>query len=262
MLYYSKMMINTTLMEVVPKSEYDKLLQENIRLKQRESELTGQLIDLQLKVNTQKITIDDLTLQNELLREKIKNLEKDVEDLKTENRALKTEIVDLKLEIVELKKENRVLKNEIVDLKKENQALKTEIVELKNDKIFTKLMVVIQDLNAVDLLETKASVFTKKLSRFRKNRNGEFHYIMTHDDELEKSEKKYIIKLFLNKLSEETIAMFEQNHRVVGLISYLKKHLKNTCNVVLNEDDEEEDMDIKNEMIQFFGNLTLADLYP
>jgi chromosome segregation ATPase len=286
-------MINTTFLEMIPKSEYDKLLHENIRLKQRESELTGQLIDLQLKVNIQNITIQDLTQQNELLREKIKDLEASVLELKTENKQLKTEIVELKTEIVglkteiiDLKNENKQLKTEIVDLKTEivelkteivelkteNKQLKTEIVELKTEnkqlktnKIISKLMVVIQDLNAIDSLETKATSYTKKLTRFRKKRNGEFHFIMKNgnkdddDSELEIQEKKYIIKLFLNKLNEETISLFERNNNVVGLVSYLKTHLKNTRDVVLDS-DKEEDLDIKNDMIQFFGNLTIDDL--
>jgi chromosome segregation ATPase len=278
-------MINTTFMEMIPKSEYDKLLHENIRLKQRESELTGQLIDLQLKVNIQNITIQDLTQQNELLREKIKDLEASVLELKNENKQLNTEIVDLKTEIVELKTENKQLKTEIVDLKteivdlkteivdlkNENKQLKTEIVELKTEnkqlkteKIIAKLMVVIQDLNAVDSLETKATSYTRKLSRFRKKRNGEFHFIMKNgntddDSELEIQEKKYIIKLFLNKLNEETISLFERNNNVIGLVSYLKTHLKNTRDVVLDS-DKEEDLDIKNDMIQFFSNLTIDDL--
>jgi chromosome segregation ATPase len=293
-------MINTTFLEMIPKSEYDKLLHENIRLKQRESELTGQLIDLQLKVNIQNITIQDLTQQNELLREKIKDLEASVLELKTENKQLKTEIVELKTEIVglkteiiELKNENKQLKTEIVDLKTEivelkteivelkteivelkteNKQLKTEIVELKTEnkqlktnKIISKLMVVIQDLNAIDSLETKATSYTKKLTRFRKKRNGEFHFIMKNgnkdddDSELEIQEKKYIIKLFLNKLNEETISLFERNNNVVGLVSYLKTHLKNARDVVLDS-DKEEDLDIKNDMIQFFGNLTIDDL--
>jgi chromosome segregation ATPase len=279
-------MINTTFLEMIPKSEYDKLLHENIRLKQRESELTGQLIDLQLKVNIQNITIQDLTQQNELLREKIKDLEASVLELKTENKQLKTEIVELKTEIVglkteivELKNENKQLKTEIVELKTEivelkteNKQLKTEIVELKTEnkqlktnKIISKLMVVIQDLNAIDSLETKATSYTKKLTRFRKKRNGEFHFIMKNgnkdddDSELEIQEKKYIIKLFLNKLNEETISLFERNNNVVGLVSYLKTHLKNARDVVLDS-DKEEDLDIKNDMIQFFGNLTIDDL--
>jgi chromosome segregation ATPase len=279
-------MINTTFLEMIPKSEYDKLLHENIRLKQRESELTGQLIDLQLKVNIQNITIQDLTQQNELLREKIKDLEASVLELKTENKQLKTEIVELKTEIVglkteivELKNENKQLKTEIVELKTEivelkteNKQLKTEIVELKTEnkqlkteKNIAKLMVVIQDLNAIDSLETKATSYTKKLTRFRKKRNGEFHFIMKNgnkdddDSELEIQEKKYIIKLFLNKLNEETISLFERNNNVVGLVSYLKTHLKNTRDVVLDS-DKEEDLDIKNDMIQFFGNLTIDDL--
>jgi chromosome segregation ATPase len=279
-------MINTTFLEMIPKSEYDKLLHENIRLKQRESELTGQLIDLQLKVNIQNITIQDLTQQNELLREKIKDLEASVLELKTENKQLKTEIVELKTEIVglkteivELKNENKQLKTEIVELKTEivelkteNKQLKTEIVELKTEnkqlkteKNIAKLMVVIQDLNAIDSLETKATSYTKKLTRFRKKRNGEFHFIMKNgnkdddDSELEIQEKKYIIKLFLNKLNEETISLFERNNNVVGLVSYLKTHLKNARDVVLDS-DKEEDLDIKNDMIQFFGNLTIDDL--
>jgi hypothetical protein len=212
-------MINTTFMEMIPKSEYDKIFYENIRLKQRESELTGQLIDLQLKVNIQKITIEELTQQNEMLREKIKNLEASVLDLKT------------------------------------------EIVNLKNDKIISKLMVVIQDLNAIDSLETELPAFAKKLSRFRKRRNGEFHFIMKESDtELDIQEKKYIIKIFLNKLNEETISIFEKNNNVVGLISYLKKYLKNSHDVILDS-DKHEDLDIKNDMIQFFGNLTTNDLY-
>jgi hypothetical protein len=231
--------INTTSIEFVPKSDFDKLLHENTRLKQRESELIGQLTDLQLTVNTQRITIEELTQQNELLREKIKILEKDVLYLKNENQTLNTYMIELK---------------------NDNKTLKLNISELKRDKIFSKLMVVIQDLNYFDSLETKEPRFSKKLNRFRNNRNGEFHFIMNEDNDFEKREKRFIIKQFLNKLDKETINEFETNNRVEGLIYFIKNHLKNTQNVILNDDDEE-DLDIKNNMIQFFGNcLTLDDL--
>lgn len=63
----------------------------------------------------------------------------------------------------------------------------------------------------------------------------------------------------MNKLNEEIISKFEQKNNLIGLISFIKKHLKNTNNIVLDS-DKDEDLEIKNDMIQFFENITMDDL--
>lgn len=186
---------------IIEKTEYDNLIKENNELK--------------IELNALK------TNNNILMQNQVNNL-LIIETLKNENKELK-DVIEL------LKNENKELKDEINLLKKENSEFKCVINSLKNENIkltnkinklednmnnfmdkdyIKKIILVCQDLNAYDQLETKfKKPLNQKLVKLRVNRNDDCHLILSTDsnDVILCKEKIFCERLKTLTMSQRTL---------------------------------------------------------
>jgi len=95
---------------------------------------------------------------------KIACLEYEIEDLKKDNQ-------ELNKKIIVLEKDNKELNNRIIVLEKDNKELNNKINNSEFEKIITKFITAIQDLNSKNNLERKI-ISKKPLFILRRQRNN------------------------------------------------------------------------------------------
>lgn len=108
----------SSMMLMVSSQDYNTLIQENTRLKQRIAELEGNTLKMNIDIMNKNREIDVLRRENEELRNRIKILEENIDELKKEN----------------------------IELKSWKKKMETK-------EIFGKITMAIQDLNSIEKLE-------------------------------------------------------------------------------------------------------------
>ena len=202
-------------MVIVQLLEYNRLKQENIDLHNKLNLLTNESTKLNADLLAKNLELEILRKENQELREKIKMLEekitiqdKNINELK-ENIAnkdiridvLEKEIINKDIRITNLEKENNILKLDIKELKEDN-------INRNNKDLLKKIIIGIQDLNALEKLETKVAD-SYELMNLRNDRIDDCHYINSNYSQLEKDIRINILIDNINNASENIINKFD-----------------------------------------------------
>jgi chromosome segregation ATPase len=194
---------------MVQEVEYIRLNQENKELRTKIEALTNESIKLNTDIMSKNLEIEILRKENQELKEKLKLLE--------------DRITNQDSQISKLKGDNKNLKIEITDLKLYNQ-------KRKNKEILNKIILGLQDYNALDKLETKLSDPTE-LIYLHNDRIDECHYINTNYSQLEKDFRINILIDKINNADMDVLTMFDNKYP--NLLNDLKPYLvkKNISNI-------------------------------
>ena len=180
----------------------------------------------------------------EIQSSKITCLEYEIEDLKIE----KQEFVK---KITAIEKENKESKEKIIVLEKDNKELNNKILVLENkinnsefEKIITKFITAIQDLNSKNNLEKKI-ILKKSLFKLRKQRNNNNHYIDEDCNNYEIDCRNLYLLNKLKELSNEQIKLInnricKQEDLIGEIIKYLDSNIDKSIQI---NDDELEDIE-------------------
>lgn len=192
--------------------EWIKLIHENNSLKERICILEGNKTKLLEQIHYQEQTIFELRTENDLLKQKIYELENKINNQNITINELKIENKELKNEINELKVENKELKNEINELKVENKELKQNM-NVQMD-ILNKLKQENDHRNAVFMLceinsyanKTFHNEYKKYFNLSNKEKNlpniGDFVLDLDNQDEEDKEFWFHFIELYPNSNNE------------------------------------------------------------
>ena len=153
------------------KIEYEKAVDEIKILKVVLSKVCGYEYNEELPIT---LSLQQLTLENEILYCRIKKLETMLNEQIKINQAQQ-------LEIVSLKEENKILKEEIKELKADNKSLHDKVDILLEKEEYNNLIIAIQDINRIYSLEYKLK--NSSFTNLRTNRNDNFHYILDNDSQ-------------------------------------------------------------------------------
>lgn len=195
-------------MTLVGSNEYEELLQENKELHNKVRLLTNDLI---------KINNESIKLNNELVS---RNLE--IEILRKENEELKEKIkyLESKIEAHEITITEQ--KNTIEKLENKVLLLTDDMEIIKNNKIYEKIIVGLQDFNALELLENKVSN-PNILRKLRKNRINVCHYI---NDDYEEYKKNICINILIDKINNANNTVLEMiEDEYPGLLHTIQPYL-------------------------------------
>jgi hypothetical protein len=166
--------------------EYNRLQKENIELKTRILQLHANEKILQEVIITREKTIDELKDANEKLKKRLEILEKQYNEIK--------------IQYNEIKQENHKIKQENHEIK---QQFKINLMKEQ----YKQYIIAIQDVNRIGNIETKIDVRSRgKLSKLRKNRVSEYHYLVDVMDEDEINDRRTIL---LEKLKNMDICVKE-----------------------------------------------------
>ena len=198
-----------------------------------------------LKNKIQEIMIDNKQLKedNEQLKENNKKLNDRIDNLEIENKQLKEENKQLKEENKQLKEENKQLKEEIKELKEENKKLNNRIDCLENKNYIKKIIIACQDLNNKESLEKIFDIpYNQLMTKLRKNRNFDCHFIFNDDDSdiiLCKKKVLYDILINLND-SQKQLLNKKMNLKLVdGIINFLSNQQYDN----INNDDYQDNLE-------------------
>jgi hypothetical protein len=176
-------------------------------------------------------------------------LEYEIEDLKIEKQefvkkitVIEKENIEFKEKIIVLEKDNKELNNRIIILEKDNQELRNKINNSEFEKIITKIITAIRDINLVNNLEKKI-ILKKSLFNLRRQRNTYNHYFNEEYTDYEINCRYLYLLNKLKELSNEQITLI--NNRICkheDLISEIIKYLDSNVNkqIQINEDELED----------------------
>lgn len=177
---------------------YNNLVKENEELQNKVRELTNvnitliKIIEHNSKIIENKDkTIEELKRENEELRARIAFLE---QELKTTNKDLQ----DTKQELATTKQELTIVRNNF-DTFKNN---------IENNILYKKIIIGIQDYNAIEMLETKLDDPTE-LQYLRDDRVDECHYINKKQNPT-KQEKDIKINILIDKINTAPKAIIDK----------------------------------------------------
>lgn len=171
------------------------------------------------------------------------------QNLRLQLNTSQTTITTLNLTIDNLREENRRLREELQVMRDDISELKQKIEQAETKSIVSKFIVALQDLNRADQLERKIPELTK----LRKRRNAENHYIYEDDDtEAEVAEKKYILRRALAKLPSNIVQELERVVKIPGLVGKLRPLVKHYHSVPVNAD-------VIEEMVEYFSPILTVD---
>ena len=154
--------------------------------------------------------------------------------------------------IINLEKEKTKLDKKIIVLEKDNKELNNKIIVLENkinnsefEKIITKFITAIQDLNSKNNLEKKI-ILKKSLFNLRRQRNTYNHYFNEEYTDYEIDCRNLYLLNKLKELSNDQITLINnricKHEDLIGeIIKYLDSNIDD--NLQINEDELE---DIKN----------------
>jgi outer membrane murein-binding lipoprotein Lpp len=175
---------------------YNNLVKENEELQNKVRELTNvnitliKIIEHNSKIIENKDkTIEELKRENEELRARIAFLE---QELKTTNKDLQ----DTKQELATTKQELTATKQELTIVRNDFNIFKNNI---ENNILYKKIIMGIQDYNAIEMLETKLDD-PIELQYLRDDRVEECHYINKKQNPT-KQEKDIKINILIDKIN-------------------------------------------------------------
>jgi FtsZ-binding cell division protein ZapB len=155
--------------------------------------------------------------------------------------CLEYEIDDLKKENQELKIDNQELNKKIIVLEKDNQELKNKINNSEFEKIITKFITAIQDLNSKNNLEKKI-ILKKSLFNLKRQRNTYNHYFNEEYTNYEIDCRNLYLLNKLKELSNEQITLINNKiYKHKDLIGEIIKYLDSNVDksIQINEDELE-----------------------
>lgn len=154
--------------------------------------------------NECKSKINELTIMNESLTQKIKDLEEEVKNHKMMNDVSQQKIQQLEEKIQQLEKKSR---------------------DEDHKKMLRKYCMAIQDYNNRYEIEKrmKSSRFRYTMKMLRMDRNGECHYCDQSFDDNEANEMFYIMYNRINTMPQEIMNDFETEYP--GLLNEIKQCL-------------------------------------
>ena len=176
----SSNIIMTTVSNItfVPEPEYNKILNENINLKLKISELYNNEETLKETIKMNNLTIKQLNEENIMLKQKIQEFEENI-----------------------LKQNINI--NCLYD--------KINLMETKN--IYNKFIIAIQDLNSLEKLETKLIKNDKiNIIKLKKNRINDCHYINNDDDEDLTNDKIIVLLEKLKNMDDNLKIKFDKKY--------------------------------------------------
>jgi len=191
--------------EVINKN-YEKILKENEELKNKVRELSAVKNTLMAIIEHKDKTIEELLRENAELKLRIAVLEKTLNDTKKE--------------LEDTKQELEKTKQDLAETKVELTTVKDNINKIMNNTLYKKIIMGIQDYNAIELLEKKLSNPTE-LQYLRDDRVDECHYINKKQNPSQQ-EKDIKINILIDKINtapKDIIDMFENMYP--GLIQLL-----------------------------------------
>lgn len=229
---------------MVPTQEYEALVNENIRLKEEIRILKGDADILRQNSLRDVAELEMLRRENAELKEQLSRLQMRVTSLENDN-------IQLKADNIQLKADNEQLKADNKELKEENKQLKVDVNDIRqsmiDEKLMSKLMISIQDINTSDSLEKvlkyPSNRFMKKL---RESRNGDFHYILVTDPSTLVQYKRKVLHDKLDGLSDQFKQKFERKfgQGLVGELTKILSDVYSTSTVQsLPKAEEQEDAD-------------------
>ena len=183
---------------LIPIQEYDKVLQENHRLQIQLGNLTGKNEQLEKILMDKEKTIVELKRENEILQERIRQLEMKVA-------KQDTHIQKQSIQITELTKNVRIL------------MIRKEV---------SGLIIALKDLNQNDLLEKVfPQPYKQGLINLRNRRLQECHYIDDNDSQQLKECKRAVLLSHLENLSIEVKKQLNILSQCVDFVDYIQKYL-------------------------------------
>jgi len=202
-------------MVIVQLLEYNRLKQENIDLHNKLNLLTNESTKLNTDLLAKNLELEILRKENQELRDKIKMLEEKITNQDKNINELTENIANKDIRINILEKDNKILKLDIKELKEDN-------INRNNKDMLKKIIIGIQDLNALEKLETKVSD-SYELMNLRNDKIDECHYINSNYSQLEKDIRINILIDNINSASENILNKF--NNLYPNLLNELKPFL-------------------------------------
>lgn len=194
-------------MITIPLDDYNKLLTENQYLHNK---------------------LNDLTAFNNTLIKIIEHKDKTIEELKRENEELKARIAYLEKELISTKQELATTKQELATTKQELATVRDDFNTFKsntlNNILYKKIIMGLQDYNAIEMLETKLED-SSELESLREDRVDECHYI---NKKLKPTtqEKDIKINILIEKINNAPIKVLDKfNNMYPSLLEQLKPFL-------------------------------------
>ncbi|AYV79900.1 MAG: hypothetical protein Gaeavirus1_37 [Gaeavirus sp.] len=221
--------------DIINKSMSELMIEYN-QLIQRYNELLSEhSTDSYPVINTLFTGNDDIIAENDILRNKIKELEQ-------RNAKQDIRIDDLDKKCSDLQQTCSNLQETCYSLQQTCHSLIKECCDLKNDsvkratkKLYKKYVVALQDINFIDRLERTANSQSRsKLIKLKKNRLEDCHYLDNTDEDGSNGYRRTILYQKLSIMPNDIKQLFEQNHD--GLLAYI---LPLVCKTQIRCDDHE-----------------------
>jgi len=194
-------------------------------------------------INNNKLSIEELITENTILKNKIQKIMIDNKQLKEDNEQLKENNKKLNDRIDNLEIENKQLKEDNKKLNEDNKKLNDRIDCLENKNYIKKIIIACQDLNNKESLEKIFDIpYNQLMTKLRKNRNFDCHFIFNDDDSdiiLCKKKVLYDILINLND-SQKQLLNKKMNLKLVdGIINFLSNQQYDN----INNDDYQDNLE-------------------
>lgn len=154
------------------------LLQQSINLIGISSDAYQEYLCLKKENEELHLRILELSSNEKILNQLMKNKDATIDELKKENEELKNKIKILESDIA-------MLKNDIDLLKQQNAKLESRVLKMENKELYDKYVIAIQDVNRNEQLEKHVPNLstTKNLKKLRNSRVSTCHYLNEEDDD-------------------------------------------------------------------------------
>jgi hypothetical protein len=201
------------------KMEYEKLLNENKSLKLIISRTLGyESLGYEYKEDLLNVlTVEDLTLENELLHARIQQLDVKLDIEIQKNKGIETRIQSLELDNLQLKYETIFFKEEIKELK-------SKIQDMKLKELYNQFIIAIQDINHYQDLQSKLKSHYKNLTKLRYSHNTECHYVDESEPEDLMRDRMTVLGDKLSTMNTELRSKFDMEfpNLIQDLINYIE----------------------------------------
>jgi chromosome segregation ATPase len=218
----------------VPESEYIKLYNENTDLKMKINKLYSDGEMLRDTIKTNELTINELRKENEMLKEKLANLENHIEKQNTKIVNLENHIEKQNTEIVNLK-------NHIEKQNTKIDNLENRIEKIENREKLNKYIIAIQDINRIEKLENIMTTTDKNnLIKLRKSRITECHYLDDMDSQSLIDDKRTVLLEKMNMMEPEIKKIFDKKYPnlIENIMVYIAPTKTNVSQIILDEINE------------------------
>jgi len=218
-------LVNQSPHVLVPKDEYDKLVEENKELNNTLLILKSNERILQETINNHEKTIEELRKENKELKEEIRRLKETVNVITTKHNNLHVEHNNLKVEHNNLKVRYNTL---------EAKLNKKELNDLMK-----KYLIAIQDFNNEEQLERKIINLQElnELKSIRQRRVLECHYLVNTMTQQEKDNRIIVLRDNLINMPNDVKLKF--NNKYPTIIPELLKYCPSSSVTISTQDEDD-----------------------